>query len=239
MSRLRRLQPAGISAFSEYLALARRDPQLEPPYSLLEDTVMSESLGVSAEASRRTFSTRLDAGIYLSALLEQTGLESVERDIGLWSWLSLFYFDELCPPGGHGNRAVKDGARYILEASNFRTYYRHLLAGPYHVVRAHRQHPERTAALLSGQLSTPGELYEQVSSRLELVSNPAFLDAVNRLYYDPKAGSLKRGAGGAGAGSPRRLAQVQRQLELTYDFNSLDSSGILALLPDEFARFKS
>lgn len=69
--------------------------------------------------------------------------------------------------------------------------------------------------------------------------NSTFQQVARALYYDDNTGSLKRGAGGKGAGTPRRLAKVRQQLDVTWDLEDLDPAKIISTLPKEFERFKS
>lgn len=235
---IRRLLPEGIDQFQQYLILLKSTPDASPPTHLLTELSTSESTAASCELESLTFSNRLEAGRYCHGLLQDSALRKLTRDAGLWTWLSLFFFDSVCPSLPSGERRVKDLPRYILEPTNFRTYYRHLLAGPFTIYTANRDDPSRAAALLCGEVSSPGEVVEQIASRIDLVGNRSFVELVTKLYFDPTLGRLKRGSGGAGAGSPRRLAQVQQQLDLTFDFFSLRCDEMLALLPREFDRFK-
>ncbi len=156
---------------------------------------------------------------------------------GFWTWLSAYYFDAICPAGKDGKRHIGEESRYIPELSNYRRYYRHLLLGPWYVARAHRSDPVPTKVVLAGPLSAPGELPAQLMSRQDLITSAAVLRAAYVMYFDDKAGRLRRGSGGSGAGSPRRLADVLGQLALTYDLHAIDYGGLLALLPKEFERF--
>lgn len=238
MSAIRRLLPLGVEKFEEYLKELRTDPRLGPPRHLLTDSATSEGTGAKLGLELRSFSTRFEIARHLVTIFEDTALRVRDRDRGLWSWLSLFYFDCVCPADANGRRLARDSARYLLEPTNFRTYYRHLLAGPFTIFRGNSDWPERAAALLCGEVHSPGELVEQIASRMELVGNRAFVETVTLLYYDRSSGRLKKGAGGSGAGSPRRLALVQQQFDLTFDFFSLSATEILRLLPREFDRFK-
>ncbi len=67
-------------------------------------------------------------------LVEQLNLRANKDlyfDKGLWSWLTAFYFDNICPTDGNGKRKVNESAFYILrDPKNYTKYYRHLLAYP-------------------------------------------------------------------------------------------------------------
>jgi hypothetical protein len=163
-----------------------------------------EPLAVEIEVEARTFANRFEAAEYLLNRFAPAGLTDIERDSGLWAWLSLFYFDAVCPPGRGGVRKPGAIARHIPEPGNFQRYYRHLLAGPYRIYRAHRENPRRALALLCQPLDSPGDVVEQLASRQEVVTNPGILELATKLYVDSRSQRLKRGAGGKSSGSARR-----------------------------------
>jgi hypothetical protein len=93
--------------------------------------------------------------------------------------------------------------------------------------------------LLAGDLYQRGDLIEQFSSRQTIISNPSVMGAVHRLYINPETGRLRRGTGGKTGGSPRRLADVLQQLDLTFDLRASNSADVVSLLPKEFDRWRS
>jgi hypothetical protein len=175
----------------------------------------------------------------LNELLERSGFALPERDRGLWTWLTLFYFDEVCPADGNGNREPQDEARLMPLLDNHQRFYRHLLLGPFLIVRAHRDQPERAIAMLCNPLWKPGEIVEQLASRKELVTNRGVVELATRLYYDAEKKSFKRGAGSSVKGAARRLATLLNQLDLTFYLYGMSAEELLALLPKEFDRFRS
>jgi hypothetical protein len=78
----------------------------------------------------------------------------VDRDV--WCWLAAALFEKNCP-AGHGRWQPGERARWVLESNDYRRYYRHLLAGPYMISRAHRDDPARALGLLANPLTKPGE----------------------------------------------------------------------------------
>ena len=68
---------------------------------------------------------------------------------------------------------------------------------------------------------------------------PSFQKLARTLYFDDAKGRLKRGAGGKDGGSPRRLAKVRQQLDVTWDLDDLGFERVLRALPAEFDRFSS
>lgn len=230
MSEVRILNAGGVQKFREYLRKLGGEPTAPPPVELLEDPATSETLGQKVEVEPRKFASRLEAGRYLYARLG--GIGGVEVNTGLWSWLALFYFDQLCPPDGSGQRRVREEARYIPDES-FQRYYRHLLAGPF---RIYQYHKEDAKLLLSGPLHEHSDFVEQLASRQEFVTNRGILGAATLLYFDDRAERPKRGAAPKQRrpGTLRRFVDLIQQLDLTYDLYSMRPGEILRLLPREF-----
>jgi hypothetical protein len=237
--KLRRLTDAGIEAFSNYLAMLRVDPSLPPPVQLLDGAGVSEPLPTQAAVEQRAFASRLAAAEYLHGVLAASELKGIDRDRGLWTWLTLYYFDQVCPLKAKGSRSVKHIARYIPELSNYLRFYRHLLVGPYFIYKSHADLPARATVVLISPLAVPGEVVEQIASRQELISNKSVLGTLTKLYVDENECKLKRGAGGKGNGAARRFADVLGQFERTYDLYAISESNLYNMLPHEFERFQN
>ena len=205
--------------------------------TLLEDDRFTEKITRERVVEVVRFANRMDCGEYFCRLLETNknalGLNP-ETDKGLWTWLALLWSDQLLSNAGD---PVGKLYRWVPSMS-FRHYYRHLLAGPYFVYKAHSDNPARAWALLCTEPYAPGEVYEQIVSYRNMVRFPSIVETVTRLYFDPARGRLKRGSAGKSGGSARRFAAVLGQFELTYDFYGMEAEEILALLPSEFDRFR-
>ena len=235
--KLSRLNDLGVDRFADWLQNQKNGYASEPPIWLLADSGYAEVLSNKVEVEHQLFATRFDVGRHLFKLIEAAGLLSAEKDAGLWAWLTLMYIDTACPKGGKGPRKIGERARYIPEPHNFQRYYRHLLAGPFLVYRAHRDNPKRALCLLAQEVDKPGDIVEQLASRQEMLTNRAVVGAATSLYISSD-GTRKRGAGGAGAGSPRRLADILAQFDLTWDLYTANVDELLGILPREFDRFK-
>lgn len=235
---VRELNDKGTQRFLEFLASLRSDAPQGRPVEILTDSRTSQELSRELKVEDRTFASRFEAAQYFDERFQTSNIVGAETNRGLWAWLSLFYFDQLCPPDGHGRRKPGEAARWIPEIKNYRRYYRHLLAGPYRIYRAHRDHPERALALLYNPLDKPGDIVEQLASRQEFVTNNAVVEAATMLYIDPISKKARRGAGGKGPGSPRRLADLLNQLDVTWDLYAMSAHDLLEILPAEFNRFK-
>jgi hypothetical protein len=235
---LRRFNEAGLDAFREQLLAMKSDPARDPPWHLLDDARFTSPATIGGTLERRIFTTRMEAAVAVNSLLGDPPPPGTARDTGLWSWLALFHFDSVCPAEDGGRRKVGAAHRYILEGANHKTYYRHLLLGPYLVLRAHRDEPERAIVLLCQPPDAPGDIVEQLVSRQEIVANPVMMRVATELYYDRETGKPKRGAASKNRGSARRLAEVCDQFDVTWDLFAVPWRSLLAKLPAEFDRFR-
>lgn len=233
----RRLNDAGIELFQSWLIQAKSGQASDVPAELLQDPNISSEIEPTIPIKNIKFQNRYQAALYLDGIIPGIQTASIERDGGFWTWLTVFYFDQLAP-SINGRRKIGHMARYVPSFSNFRTYYRHLLLGPWLVYRAHGDTPALTKVVLSGTVDTPGELAEQLSARQEIITNPTILAVAKKLYLN-ESDKPKRGAGGSGAGSPRRFVTVLQQLDKTYDFFTMRADSLLSLLPNEFNRFRT
>lgn len=232
-----RLNASALATFAGWVEALKAGGSIQAPTSLLMNEQSTEPLSADVEVEARDFTSRFEAAEYLHTQFSTAGLSDVEGDQGLWAWLSLFYFDVVCPPGRGGARKPGALARHIPEPGNFQRYYRHLLAGPYRIYRAHRDDPMRALALLCQPLDSPGDLVEQLASRQELVTNPGIMELATRLYVDTENLRPKRGAGGKGGGSARRLSDIIEQFDLTWDLYAASGEELATVMPKEFSRF--
>jgi hypothetical protein len=236
--KIRRLSDAGIERFGVFLDSLKTEAPEPFPNEIMSNTDMSELVQPEIEIEQRNFINRFEVAEYLNQVLAEAEIPNIERDRGLWAWLAMFYFDQLCPPESSGQRKPGERARWILAVGDFRKYYRHLLAGPYRIYRAHRDNPSRAFALLCTPAHRPGDIAEQLASRQELVTNTGVMEAATTLYVDDETEKPKRGAAGRGPGSARRLADVLNQFDVAWDLYSMETEDLIKILPDEFDRFR-
>ena len=235
---LRRFNEAGLHELND--AMDRVDAGEVVDFApLVTDVALTEVLVNDPVVAVREFKNRRDAGAYLYELLSphQVRIGDIERDRGLWAWLATAWIDLLAPATPSGTRNLKARARWIPMVHDYQKYYRHLLAGPYRIYRTHRDNPDRAMAVLATSVLRPGEVVEQFASRQGFITNPNLMEAVTALYFDATRGVLKQGAGGKGAGSARRLADVLQQFDMTWDIFGMSKDEIIELLPGEFSSF--
>lgn len=232
---VRRLNSAGITAFSEYLKSAREDSTITPPSHLLTDPSFSEQIEEEVLVEIPSSPNAYALGSYLVKALDPLDRRVIAYDHGLWSWLSLYYFDLLCP-AKNGVRDVLEDAVYVLaEKYDHKRYYRHLLRTSWLAVK---EHGEAAKVLLTTK-GKRSEIFEQLASRQAIFGNATVIAGAYKLYFDPVAGAPKRGAGSKGGGSPRRLVTFIQQIDLTYDLRDCTADQFLQLLPNEFDKFKN
>ena len=231
---VRQLTESGVDRFRDYLKELREGGTADPPGILLMDPEASEPFALPCRVDQRVFPTRLELARYLNELLG--GIAGLEEDVGLWSWLSLYYFDQVCPLGRDGSRQPGRDYRHILEPG-YPHGHRHLLAGPFLVYRLHK---EEARALLWSRIHRENQFHHELASRQALLANPTIIGAVNRLYLDARTGRPKRGAHDTERpqGTLRRFIDVVQQLDLNYDLYSMSVDALLGLLPEEFDAWK-
>lgn len=236
---LRRLNDKGLASFSEFLDSLTGETPLQYPEELLCDPDKTEEISPAVVIDKSEFITRFEAAEYLFSLFSQSDLTNIEYDRGLWAWLSLFYFEILCPKDSKGCRKPGEKARWIPNTSASWRYYRHLLAGPYRIYVAHIDRPERVKLVLCGPLHKPGDIVEQLASRQEIITNRDIMEAANSLYFNadtekPKTGAANRKR----SGNIRRFIDILNQFDVTWDLYSLNKADVIEMLPDEFSQFR-
>ena len=138
----------------------------------------------------------------------------------------------------NGRKKLKEERAYVAGLS-FQEFYRHLVLGPYFIFFNAKEDLSRIQVLLYDDPTTMNEVMVQFGSYQTLMQNKGLQAVVQRLYYDPEKGRIKRGAGGKEAGTPRRLMDFFRQIELNYDLQSVSESKFWDMIPAEFSKFKN
>ena len=153
---------------------------------------------------------------------------------GIWAWLTFVLRDVVFPKRDGARRPGELHRWYPSEPGDWQKAQRHLIRMPVVLLG---NLGDAADHLLCGPPATLPEIREQLTSQQDMF-DPEFQKAARTLYYDGLAQKLKRGSGGKGAGTPRRLAKVRQQLDVTWNLFDLDAVHIIELLPKEFERFK-
>lgn len=210
---VRKLNSEGIAEFDRYLDLARENRSTEPPYWILDDDRVSQSVEDGFQIEQKVFRNRYEMGEYLAENVDENLDAQLFGDTGLWSWITLYWFDQFCPVDEDGNREVKKAYNYI-PSSNYRHRYRHAIYMSWLLVRLYGK---KARFLLSADMPVRGELIEQLMARQEILFFGGVMDLASTLYSDTDSGKFKRGAAGrTSPGCVSRYVAWLQQLALTY-----------------------
>jgi hypothetical protein len=231
---LRQFLPSGVQAFKAFLATCRESPRSPIPGEVLENDALTESVKPSIIVEPKVFATRREAAEYLSTILRPLPEADVAFNVGLWSWLSLFFFNQVCPEAD-GYRHVKNDYSYVFEPKNPRHFYRHLLFIAWHILRVA---PSHNRIVLDTPVSSFDEVTRTVMGRLYLTRIPCLFEVLDRLYWDAKRGKARAGIVTRVTVKPgdlrNRFPIKVRQLEKTYDLFTLSADQLIDLLGAEF-----
>lgn len=240
MNEIRRFNAQGLAKAQELLDRLRKGETTDVE-ALLENDECTIKVA-DADYEVIDFENRMHAARFFFDLLAPVFEQhpELELDAGLWSWLAFKWLPVLVPSDpSTGQQTIRATWYYVLNPHDYQTYYRHYFSGPYRIYKAHKHVLGEAYGVLATPVNSPGEVVEQIASKQEIVSNSTLLGVVTRLYMDAETKRLKRGSGGSKGGSPRRLAAVLGQFDLTWDTYAMTPDEIIKLLPQEFAKFKS
>ncbi len=231
---VRALNERGLARFRAWLEAGAIGA---PPSDLLDDPDNSEPIPGSGEIEQRDFPNRYELALHILDALSGCDFNRLSFHKGLWAWLSLFYFDVLCPDDSSGGRKLLAMERYLFEPA-FRRAGSHLIR---EAVLAGRNHGQNAKVLL---ISPRGgikvtKVLSELSSRQELISNSSVVELAWRLYFDSRRQAVRHGTASTNRpGSVQRFALVLQQLSLNYDLPAMTARQVADLLPGEFEAWK-
>jgi hypothetical protein len=236
---IRRFTDEGIESFRNYLAELKKGSTSSPPFDLLNNPDTSELVNGGGQVENHIFNTRLDLARYLDHALESIEGDSIETDVHLWSWLSLFYFDQACPAEKDGIRKPGRDYRHILEPG-YPNGHRHLLCGPYMVYSVYELGENLSKLLLCTSIPVESQFLHEFASRQNFITNQGLLEAAHLMYFEETINKPKRGVfmKKKNPGTLYRFVDVIQQFDLNYDLYSMKGDEILELLPPEFNKWK-
>ena len=126
---LRIFNEKGINEFRLQIEEIKSGLRKKIDQEILTDELLTENFDRDIDLENIFFSTKKEISIYLVEKLNMIYNKDLYYNTYLWSWVTAFYFDIVCPPKSNGVRKVNEIAKYILsDPKNWRRYYRHLLA---------------------------------------------------------------------------------------------------------------
>lgn len=235
---IRRFNQRGLDAFREYLRQAKLDakakmPVPPVPLELLQGDATSEPTGYVLPSLPEVFATKMELANFVDQVFPRNKYDDVRIDVAMWTWLAAWMFDQIT----NGRKKFKEERAYVA-GLGYREFYRHLILGPYFIYFNAKEDLSRVQVLLYDDPTTMNEVMVQFGSYQTLMQNKGLQAVVQRLYYDPEKGRIKRGAGGKEEGTPRRLMDLLCQLELNFDLQSVSDSRLWEMVTQEFAKFK-
>lgn len=201
----------------------------------LSDPDIASEIADTNPFSVQKYETSKEMAEAICNALGQLDLHKQLNNIGLWCWLTFVLRESVFKRGTNGG--FKFGALeawFPSDANDWAKAQRHKVRMP---VQLFSQFGDDADHALCGAPHTPGEVREQCTGQQGMFT-PTFQKFCRALYFDEARATFKRGAGAKGPGSPRRLAQVVRQLEVTWDVHSFSVKDWHNKVPSEFDRFK-
>jgi len=232
---IRTFSTTGINEFERIIGEIRSGSLNEVPQQILFDEDFTEPLEPIINIEKVSYKNKSEFVPYVSEHLNLRSNKDLYFNKGLWTWLTAFFFDNVCPVDGNGKRKVNENAFYVLnDPKKYTKYNRHLLAYP---CRIYSELGDAAKIFLIGTFQTRGEITEQFGAHQEIALNKGILEAANIMYWDESKKVLKKGAAGKGAGSARRFVRIIGQYQMTYDLKSMNGPEIVDLLPREFSKW--
>ena len=125
MKYMRSLNSKGIELFNDYIFRSRSKENVQPPYYLLFDSEFSDEIDILIPIDSQDFNSRYEIGIYLTDKFKGINIQPYLGHQGFWSWLALFWFEQLCPKR-EGKYSPAKEYNYIL-STNYNHRPRHAI----------------------------------------------------------------------------------------------------------------
>jgi hypothetical protein len=234
---LRRFNSAGIAEFVRRIETLRAGGTADIDEAFVTDAKLTEPIVPEVLMERPAFKTKRDAGSYLSERTRGARAVHGDDDRGLWTWLSAWHWDAVCPVRDNEQRKVLNPYHYVLGYGHAQNAKKHLLKVSVVLTEAWPS----SQLLLDSAPWTLNQIVQDVTTRMTLVRLQGIGDLVDMLYRDPITGKQKPGAVDARSVRPgdlrHRLSARIRQLEVTHDLTDLNAEQLLNLLGDEFRQW--
>lgn len=234
---LREFNEKGLEEFKKCIDKGRKGTDINIGSSFINSNKLTLEYDKNIQLTPKKLNTKYDLVNELYPKLEPL-MPQIFSNENIWAWLAAFYFDSICPKDSNGNRDIKAPSMYIIEdSSNWRRYYRHLIATP---LRIYYMHGNVASIFLNMKVNIWGEINEQFISRQEYINSKTIIKLIKSLYLNYND-SFKKGtfAKSGKPGSLRRLLKsILPQFQMTYDLEIIPHDKILNYLPKEFDQWK-
>ena len=241
--RLRRLNEAGIDRFRNLLDVLRQTPEMDISHwrSVLEDPKLTEFHEEDADMPELKFTKRWEFTDMFRERLGHCDSQIFQNDAGMWAWLSMFYFDSVCPKNACGTRKVLKDYSYLPDIRG-RNQVFHLLYSAWRIgdLAAKYQSEKYARIWLDESINSIGLFTAETMKRLSLTRLPCFFELIYRLYWNEQMDCLRPGILKTRKDDVRcgdlthRLPSVLNQLAVNYDLQNLTAEQLIPLLGPEF-----
>ena len=257
MTKVRRFTYQGIKKFKEFIKEKQKEykslskikkdsyhPSV-PVKTLLENEELTELMLDASEIEKKNFRNKFELGKYLSDCLKNCAKNKIVFDIGLWCWITAYYFEKLFP-GPKGGVAEE---RYVLNSDFFGLEKRNLTQFPWQL---YTWHGEVSKFLLIDPINSGPERIESLVSRVEIKRNKTILRAAEKLFFDNETKNWKPGAARKRTGKKDTIDEMKEpgsisrfihicrnRMPLTYDTFEMGSDELLKKLPAEFSKWRT
>lgn len=246
LTKVRYFTKEGIEQVEQLLKKIRTDKEMykDEVDELVNDPEYAKEMPGGYKIDReRKFETKKDLCEYFVPLFGSEFLEVNRKNVGLWTWLALAYYNQFVKTV-KGAVKLTSNARWIFSPNNFQDGRRHYIAGNIYLYLDIKE--AGVAAINMFLTAGPVTQFNTITDIMTHVQvgmqSPAVMRVAAELYYDPKmATCIKRGAtSGNKPGSARQLTRVIPQFSETWDFYNVDTAADLwNKLPSQFDLFKS
>ena len=250
LSKIHKLTPEGLKFFYDFIKETRSDEeaglkQLDLPSNLLTDPLLREPFSKDEIDTKKIFSTRYEMSKYIFTTWKSFHQDDY-KEMGVWAWFSVIYFDQLRKTkklvikGKHS--AATQRAEHFIPHEYYRVsgrdlHYRHAVRYPFQLRESGYQDNFLKLCLLRKSVNDMGDALESVGANKKILRNPALMNLILDLYYDPKTGQQKPGAfnhatkskkGSNGKGGARRLLPlIIPRVKKSYDIHDMSPSELI------------
>ena len=234
---IHKLTPHGLTCFYDFITATRLDEKkgLAPhilPAHFLTDPLFSVPFCSDKLDTKKTFSNRYEMSEYIFGTWK-TYKSKYYDELGVWAWISVVYFGQL------RGKQTNTHDNYIPDEfkpkGTVPTGYRHSIRYPFYLQTCTYQDEFLRFCLDRGAVDVCGDPLEMVGSNQKILTSPALMELVLKLYYDPKTGQAKSGwssqsgpTGNTGLGGVRRLLPtIVPRVKKTFDIHDMSATELI------------
>lgn len=236
-TQVKRFNQQGLEVVKEILQDVRQGDLVGRLEGLANDSKITTMAYPGIYVEQKVFTNRRAAADYFHQQFSTIPYDKLRNDPGFWTWLSFYYFDQVCPDVD-GRRKVRNDYSYVFMHDRSLYFYRHLLFIAWYIKATT---PTYNRLFLNCPLHSLDKFTEEVFKRLHLTRIKCVFEVLDWLYWDREKGRPRRGVLTRNKTSPgnliTRFPTRIRQLERTYDLHCLSACQLLGLLGEEFSQY--